>query len=204
MEYEDISWYSINDYRKVLTLPNEVWKEAASINTCFYCSSYSVSNYGRVRIDGGKFGKHIYTITDNASGYKKVTITNNYRYKSFYIHRLVAEAFIPNPDNLPQVNHKSSGLGKFDNRAINLEWCTESENIRDAHKNHQMDSRTKEHTSIDIRSDAFVAEMYRKYKKTGKVGATAREFGVPRTTLSSIVNKRSRRDITDKIDKEIP
>jgi hypothetical protein len=110
--------------------------------------------------------------------------------------------FIPNPEGFPQVNHKITGLGKFDNRVENLEWCTGSQNIIDAHKHGQMDYRTKIKTSIDIKSDAFVEEMYRRYKETGKVGETAREFGVPRTSLSSIVNKRSRRNITDRIDEE--
>lgn len=49
-------------------------------------------------------------------------------YKKFYIHRLVAEHFIPNPDNLPYVNHKD-GKPALNNRADNLEWCTQSYNV---------------------------------------------------------------------------
>lgn len=161
---------------------------------------YEVSNYGRVRRSDTGF---VYRITDNGNGYKKVALAYwSGKTKNFYIHRLVASAFHKNPEGLPQVNHKPSGLGKFDNRVEHIEWCSNKDNILDAHSNGQMDNRTKVNTSIDIKPDEFIASMYRRYKTTGKVGETAREFGVSRTTLSSIVNKRSRTEITDVIDRE--
>lgn len=58
--------------------------------------------------------------------YYSVSLSKNNKWRSYPIHRLVAEAFIPNPNNYPQVNHKNSN--KLDNRAENLEWCTVSEN----------------------------------------------------------------------------
>lgn len=201
MNYEDINWWDLNSHQNILELPDEVWKEAKMITDKFSCRGlYEVSNFGRVRRSDTGF---VYRITDNGNGYKKVAlaylIPKTY---NFYIHRLVAEAFHPNPDNLPQVNHKPTGLGKFDNRVEHLEWCSNKDNILDAHSNGQMDNRTKVSTSIDIKPDDFIAKMYRRYKETGMVGETAKEFGVSRTTLSSIVNKRSRVKITDKIDKE--
>ena len=56
------------------------------------------------------------------TGYLRITLNKNGKYKTFAVHRLVAEAFIPNPNNLPCVNHKDEN--QFNNDFRNLEWCT--------------------------------------------------------------------------------
>lgn len=105
----------------------EVWKD---IKGRF---GYKVSNLGNVLSVG-----RVITLSDgrtktikecllggflNRTGYRLVQLGNRKRYQ---VHRLVAEAFIPNPDNKPQVNHKN-GIHN-DNRVDNLEWVTASEN----------------------------------------------------------------------------
>lgn len=66
--------------------------------------------------------------------YYYVTLSKNGKRKKFLVHRLVAQTFIPNPDNLPQVNHKDGDV--HNNRISNLEWVTNKGNTEHAYKNH--------------------------------------------------------------------
>jgi hypothetical protein len=79
---------------------------------------YAVTRDGRV----WSYRKNIFLSPyDNGRGYLKVDLYRKGKRFKKYIHRLVAEAFILNPENLPQINHKSEN--KADNRVDNLEWC---------------------------------------------------------------------------------
>ena len=109
-------------------MENEIWKPVSG-----YGNHFEVSNYGRVRrISGGRwpcFNRELsYRITPN--GYVLVTLRFKGGKKSIVAHRLVAEAFIPNPDNLPFVNHIDGN--KCNNYASNLEWVTAKENMAHA------------------------------------------------------------------------
>lgn len=102
---------------------------------------YEVSSTGKVRsLD--RITRHTYGGTakrvskilspNTVDGYHIVILCKNGINKSMRVHRLVAQAFIPNPDNKPQVNHKNSI--RTDNRVENLEWCTCQENIIHGYK----------------------------------------------------------------------
>lgn len=109
----------------------EIWKPIKG-----YEGRYEVSNLGRIkslsryiaRKDGRvSLRRSQYLKFSDSHGYKRVYLAKDCTRKKFPVHRLVAEAFVPNPENKPEINHKD-GI-KNNNIYTNLEWVTRSENI---------------------------------------------------------------------------
>lgn len=103
----------------------EIWKDIAG-----YEGSYQVSNLGRIKslVRKNVTKEKILNGGNNGDGYIKVSLNN----KLHYVHRLVADAFIPKIEGRNFVNHKDEN--KSNNNVNNLEWCTNKENI-----NHSVD-----------------------------------------------------------------
>ncbi|WP_195921980.1 NUMOD4 domain-containing protein [Lactobacillus crispatus] len=96
----------------------EIWKDIKG-----YESLYQVSNLGRIKsLPRSTTIGRIRKLRTNHSGYLYFSAWKNGKVKMLSVHRLVAQAFIPNPEELPQVNHKDEN--KKNNKVSNLEWCT--------------------------------------------------------------------------------
>ena len=165
----------------------EIWKDIGDDRAK---KIYEVSNLGKVR---NKISGHILKVQDNGFGYKQVIIRkeNSNKYLQVYLHRVVAMTFLPNPDNLPQVGHKDHT--RENNSVGNLYWTTQSQNTRDGvaagRINAKKRGKTNQLTLHQIKEIAF--------KRFGKIGVNeiAVSMGIPRTTVSSVINGRSHWDI---------
>lgn len=102
----------------------EIFKDIAG-----YEGLYQVSNLGRVKsLNYNHTNKERILSPGNVKGYYQVVFLKNDTLKRYFVHRLVAQTFLNNPDNLPCVNHKD--YNKRNNQITNLEWCDYSYNNR--------------------------------------------------------------------------
>lgn len=173
----------------------EVWKDIIG-----YERLYKISNFGRcVRVEGGdKLGQCILQ-GDNGAGYKNLHLYKEGKQSTKYIHRLVAQAFIPNPENKSQVHHIDHD--RSNNRVDNLEWVTPSENIRYGVSEGRINNKIRGKTN-SIGEDVLKEVAKLKFKGL-TVQSIANELGLPRTTVSSLVNGRSKGKMFEKFYEEL-
>ena len=108
------------------------WKDIVG-----YENEYQINQFGEIRTlkDSPKLKKYdvLKPQISKRNGYVYQMLYKNGKEKLLRVHRLVAMAFLPNPNNLPQVNHKDGN--KQNNSVDNLEWCEQSYNMKHAYKN---------------------------------------------------------------------
>lgn len=120
---------------------NEIWKDIEG-----YEGRYQISSFGNVMsLNYRKTGKaKMLTPKINSKGYKWIELSDGKKTKPLLIHRLVAMAFISNPNNYPEVNHKDEN--PLNCKVANLEWCTHLYNVRYSFNKHGDRRRiTKQH-----------------------------------------------------------
>lgn len=141
-------------------------------------SRYQISSIGEIR--NIKTGRILKKRTDK-DGYYDILLSKNGIKKRHKIHRLVALAFIPNPQNKPQVNHKN-GIKK-DNHLDNLEWVTKKENENHAVIN---DLHRSKVTTVDVKN---IRKLYKQNNIT--MQELGNKYGILKGQVSRIINKKS-------------
>lgn len=147
-------------------MKKEYWKPVLG-----YEGLYEVSNWGRVKsMNYNHTGKErIMKLVPNKAGYLYVVLYKNGKVKTFRVHRLVAEAFLPNPDNLPEVNHKDEN--KLNNNVNNLEWCSAKYNSNFGTRNKRIIAKnTNGKRSKKVYQYTLDGQFVREWKSTAECG----------------------------------
>ena len=154
----------------------EIWKDIEGYN-----GKYQVSNLGRVKsFAQDRLNGKIKTGSFTHKGYLTFALYDNDGNKKFHpIHRLVAEAFIPNPDNLLQVNHKDED--KTNNRVYNLEWCTNEYNHNYGTRNERVGEANKCCPTTSKPVKAILSDGTEEYYQS--IGEAERQLGLPHANI---------------------
>lgn len=147
-------------------------------------SFIEVSNNGEIKSHGKLIKGEICK-----AGYRRIHVSHNGTQYKFLVHRLVAMAFIPNPDNLPCVNHKDGN--KLNNNVDNLEWVTHSENQKHAYRTGLKSANgiKNGHHKLTEKEVETIRALYVKGKHSENNSyGLAKKYGVCPKTILQIIN----------------
>lgn len=172
-----------------MTKIQEIWKDIEIFN-----GHYKVSNYGRVM--NSKTGL-IRKISISTTGYPATSFSYNGLKYYKKIHRLVAIAFLDNPDNKQFINHKDGN--KENNHFTNLEWCTFQENIRHAFQNNLMIPASGENSHKSKLKNHEVLSIIELHKNGHSQRNIASKFKISRRNVRSIIYGKSWLKVTNQL-----
>ena len=176
----------------------EKWKDIKG-----YEGSYRISNYGRVKSISRiilRRNKTIHTISERilknalvgivGQKYHGVDLSIKNNTKTLRVHRLVAIAFIPNPERKPEVNHKDGN--KLNNHIDNLEWCTSSENQIHSYKNKfQINPKGEKSYASKLSNNEADAIRMNYIRERQTITYIANAHSVSRSTIRDILNHKT-------------
>ena len=143
---------------------------------------YSVNESGEVFGPRGKM-----TPFKQRNGYLRLVFTAGCEKRQhFYVHRLVAQQFIPNPKNLPEVNHLDTN--KLNNSVDNLEWCTRKENQQHASRAGRLCHGTEKYNSVLTEADViWIRSNYKMHSIYYNTGSMARTLNCGVGTVRAVI-----------------
>lgn len=172
-------------------LIGEIWKWVKG-----YEGLYQISNYGRAKTFPRKgTGNKIKILKPRLKeGYLQFSFSKDDQQKLFAVHRLVAEAFIPNPENKVQVNHKFGN--KFDNYYENLEWITSLENQKHAYNTGLRKKKPyRPQSKLTEEQVKWIRENYIPYDEKYGAAALARKFNMNVNTMRKVIHRKRYKNV---------
>lgn len=145
---------------------------------------YIISNEGHIL---SRYTGKLLKSKVSKRGYYNVKLYKNKKQFTKKIHRLIAEAFIPNPENKPQINHKNGN--KLDNSLENLEWCNNFENAKHAHETGLRDNSGSKNGMSKL-TDKIISSIRKDCCSDMTQNQIAKKYGISQANVSMIKNNK--------------